>query len=123
MSPTPPTTPIKVPLPRHLLPPGQEGYRTPTIEDGEGHTRFLPHFASSSAVYRHRSLVTPSTPPILEHEKMGSRDEVELPKKLPIKIRLRHFTWSYFTLTMATGGIANVIHAGTNANCIIVKPT
>ena len=32
--------------------------------------------------------------------------------KLQWRERIRHFTWSFFTLTMATGGIANVLHAG-----------
>lgn len=31
---------------------------------------------------------------------------------LPWKERLKHTTWAYFTMTMATGGIANVLHAG-----------
>lgn len=33
-------------------------------------------------------------------------------EKLHWRERLRHFTWSFFTMTMATGGIANVIYEG-----------
>jgi hypothetical protein len=32
------------------------------------------------------------------------------PTKLAIRERLRHFTWTWFTMTMATGGIANVLY-------------
>ncbi|KAJ5598902.1 C4-dicarboxylate/malic acid transporter [Penicillium lagena] len=31
--------------------------------------------------------------------------------KLSWKMRIRHITWAYFTLTMATGGLANVFYS------------
>jgi hypothetical protein len=39
-------------------------------------------------------------------------DEAEKPKHLSWKQRMQHVTWAWFTLTMATGGIANVVHDG-----------
>ncbi|EXJ92901.1 hypothetical protein A1O3_01455 [Capronia epimyces CBS 606.96] len=37
-------------------------------------------------------------------------EEKEIPKQLSVRQRLKHVTWAWFTLTMATGGIANVLH-------------
>lgn len=34
--------------------------------------------------------------------------------RLPWRERVKHTTWAYFTLTMATGGLANVLHTGQN---------
>lgn len=31
---------------------------------------------------------------------------------LPWRERVKHTTWAYFTMTMATGGLANVLHTG-----------
>jgi hypothetical protein len=40
-------------------------------------------------------------------------DEAEAHKKnLSFRERIRHFTWTWFTMTMATGGIANVLYSG-----------
>jgi hypothetical protein len=35
------------------------------------------------------------------------------PSRLSWRKRIRHVTWAYFTLTMATGGLANVLYEGT----------
>lgn len=40
-------------------------------------------------------------------------DEEEAQKEnLSFRERIRHFTWTWFTMTMATGGIANVLYSG-----------
>lgn len=50
---------------------------------------------------------------------MGLRQGVEReedPRRtLSWRERLRHFTWTWFTMTMATGGIANVLWTGTSS--------
>ena len=35
-----------------------------------------------------------------------------LDERLEWRQRIRHFTWNFFSLTMATGGIANVLYSG-----------
>lgn len=49
----------------------------------------------------------------------GAGEEKEVEQRsgsgqLTWKQRIRHFTWTWFTMTMATGGIANVLYTG---NC------
>lgn len=43
-------------------------------------------------------------------DREDNRDE-RRHSKLPWRERIRHFTWTWFCLTMATGGIANVLYA------------
>lgn len=101
------------PIPRHMLHPGQDGYRTPTIEDYQSTGRPGDHeYPSllSSAIYR--SHLASQNSSIREKiDKLEGKVEEKL-EQLAWKQRIKHFTWTFFTITMATGGIANVIYQG-----------
>lgn len=132
-------------VPRHMRSPGDDGYRTPTIEDAE---RTLPILGGpeietraqvhSTALQRFSSRATDRIPREREREKekeTGKRESNCLDHNhnhnnnnlydlhrsttessastLSWKKRIRHVTWAYFTSTMATGGLANVLYQGT----------
>ncbi|KIW20029.1 hypothetical protein PV08_00604 [Exophiala spinifera] len=99
---------------------GHEGWRTPTLEDTD-----LPPIPSESitdysqygAIAHRENMARPGVDDIDTDNdpdrKQGSHDhddEAEKPKDLSWKQRMQHATWAWFTLTMATGGIANVLH-------------
>lgn len=47
-----------------------------------------------------------------DEQTVGLGNESLDARNLVWKERIRHYTWTFFTMTMATGGIANVLYAG-----------
>ena len=111
--------------------PGNDGYRTPTIEDPEhpAHTarnswhqtsflRAAPRTFHSSqyglGVSSSRtSAVQEANLQVLDEQSDESGYNPDpKPMVLSWSKRMKHVTWAYFTLTMATGGIANVLSRG-----------
>jgi hypothetical protein len=122
-------------VPRYLRSPGDEGYRTPTIEDAERTLAVLgiteaPSLGSNAhevhtsaleaALQRVASRATDQAAGNKEFSQCVDHDGAERTRKvtdasaskLSWKKRIRHITWAYFTLTMATGGLANVFYEG-----------
>ena len=98
-------------IPSQMLSPGEDGYRTPTIEDYEQDCRQKDHQSGHYGGLAHQ----PARMYNLHASSSATRSHFSLSKgleNLAWKQRLRHFTWSFFTMTMATGGIANVLHTG-----------
>jgi hypothetical protein len=44
----------------------------------------------------------------------GAEKESDERRRLSWRERVRHFTWTWFCMTMATGGIANVLYTGSS---------
>lgn len=150
-------------IPRHLRNPGDEGYRTPTIEDVEAEgdsfpfprmvgvtpsqsttagaaatasataqvpselARFRsvtqyqsqPQSQSNSSMHSNRVSASLNNSPEEDNVNNGAVAKIpskqlseDWPLKLSWKERIRHLTWGFFTLTMATGGLANALYAG-----------
>lgn len=112
--------------------PGDDGYRTPTIEDAErtlsilgagtnpgNNAREVHTSALEAALHKVSSRATENTANLDFHH-CKERDGSSLTREptnasastLSWKKRIRHVTWAYFTLTMATGGLANVLYEG-----------
>ena len=111
-------------IPGHLMRPGQDGYRTPTIEDVY-HYHYGHHF---QARHDHdapillqaceRAQLTDRRSIISNDSTFSDRSDrsllhIKRGTKLAWKQRIKHFTWTYFSLNMATGGMANVIYQST----------
>jgi hypothetical protein len=121
-------------VPRHLRRPGDDGYRTPTIEDAERYCQDgVLLFPSQSIREAHTTALGALNDPELRHTwsksteddtagrsrpngvagvdgSKSEKPEYDRNQNLTWKQRIRHLTWAYFTLTMATGGIANVLY-------------
>ncbi|KAL8825288.1 MAG: hypothetical protein Q9170_007854, partial [Blastenia crenularia] len=104
-------------IPRNMSRPGQDGYRTPNVHDYERH-KVGSMDGGKVEVHDEDPESSPSTPPpsagifnlhSVAHIANLSRIDVAL-EKLHWRERIRHYTWTFFTMTMATGGIANVLY-------------
>lgn len=119
-------------VPRHMRSPGDDGYRTPTIEDAQrtlaelagdspgSEVREVHTTALEAALQRASSRVTDVTANKEDNHcrdqdgfSLNRRNTDTPPSRLSWRKRIRHITWAYFTLTMATGGLANVLYEGT----------
>ena len=93
-------------MPRDLVPPGQDGYRTPTIEDYELHhnssgiAQRNVGFSNDSSHIR-----LPLTPPHFSNRQSANPSSTSLAHsildRLQWRERIRHYTWTFFTITMA----------------------
>ncbi|KAL8962382.1 MAG: hypothetical protein Q9183_005166, partial [Haloplaca sp. 2 TL-2023] len=100
-----------IPIPRHMTQPGQDGFRTPTFEDYErdranranGTKEKVESGNDSPRPHSAGRLGMQSVSKLAEHVDHGL-------EKLHWRVRIRHFTWNFFSMTMATGGIANVLY-------------
>lgn len=107
-------------LPRHQSQRGEHGYRTPAIEDEE-HPNYprcrnvqqadRPNLLLHGPNHGPRQSSSSSPEHILDSEKSPRQDErnrsyrpESFPENLNWRQRIKHVTWAYFTLTMATGG-------------------
>ena len=114
-------------MPAHMASPMEDGYRTPTGEDFEHHFQSRQEqiecggLGISTPDRRISWLHGERKPSSRPGSRPGSSGKSHLSlsavsEKLDLKIhwkqRLRHFTWNFFSMTMATGGIANVIRTG-----------
>jgi len=107
---------------------GEDGYRTPTIEDPEhpANSRNSTSPLAASRDYKDDRWRSCGRDPANDMEVPGdgsSEDTSNVkPRKLSWKQRMKHVTWAWFTLTMATGGIANVLHNGTGPWRSVMAP-
>ena len=100
-------------VPRQAVSPGRDGYRTPTIEDYE-----RSRSTQEKNMVVDQEPVNGEKPPnvfrLLSTQRADNRGTMPIVQlsKLEWHERIRHYTWTWFTMTMATGGIANVLYTG-----------
>ena len=95
-----------------------DGWRTPTIED-PGHPANRQKDSDDTLLEQRSSTRRrKDTEPELDRQSNmfpinpPPPTEIEKAKHLTLKQRIKHVTWAWFTLCMATGGIASVLYSG-----------
>ncbi|KAL8679140.1 MAG: hypothetical protein Q9224_007058, partial [Gallowayella concinna] len=104
-------------IPPQMSRPGQDGYRTPTVHDYEwerDENMHRGHSASDEQPQSNKATATmppPSAGLFSRRLPLASLSRIDLRlERLHWRERIRHYTWTFFTMTMATGGIANVLY-------------
>ena len=111
-------------VPKHMTSSRQDGFRTPPGEDYDfaGHQLYGEKIIGGRSNNSSRSKLPQIPNGVLGHHSatassasLGER----LLERLHWRERIRHYTWTYFTMTMATGGTANVLHTGRSPHLIV----
>jgi hypothetical protein len=94
----------------HPLPEEGNGNITPSSGDRSSKRKDISFVRNLSEIFHFHPHTPHDTPARSRDSKSLERsNEGDDPAKLPLRERIRHFTWTWFTMTMATGGIANVL--------------
>ena len=103
-----------VAIPKHMLPPGRDGYRTPTIEDYDRAHREPPPLdqqVDPPATGHSKTRLNNQRPGLFNN--LSFNLSPQFLEKLEWRERIRHYTWTFFTMTMATGEDTLVLrHSG-----------
>lgn len=103
----------------HRTPPIEDYKRSQINEERKEHSKGTSSSNSSHPRLPHTPPVPngPHRPPARGYGHTANTSVVSLGERLLEKLhwreRIRHYTWTFFTMTMATGGIANVLYEGT----------
>lgn len=89
-------------------PSSREGFHTPVWDDEERHTQYVQIRRCNSGLCSRLSTQRSQQP----DEPANLPNGNALPIEVVWKERVRHYTWTFFTMTMATGGMANVLYTG-----------
>ena len=89
----------------------EDGYSAKGRQNGSFES---PEDPSSNLVKRSRTTDAAASQNPIEPPRTNTTEQIEAPQvvQLSWQERIKHFSWTWFTLTMATGGLANVIHHG-----------
>ena len=90
------------------LGPGPGPVARPAFSSRPSYASAMPFEGHSPSV--HFSLEWPSNHSSL-NDMIAKADKMHLNARVTLRDRIACYQWTYFTMTMATGGIANVLHA------------